>query len=304
MDAEQELLLAAEAAGCTGEAPLQTAKSLHVWLRQEEELDETRRKHGQTSVRLDQLLDGRTIQEMEEELAAMTSEAGDPPGDDGPPLEDRSSELEQLDGRARALRETVAELAGQLEGAEGHLLDVAAAIEAESRADAEVRRLSALSEDLDYASEILFVAQQKVHANIAPVLNETLKPWVPRITDGRYDDVRVNPATLEIEVHETDGQFRSATLLSHGTTEQLFLLLRLALTEHLTTTGESAPIILDDVTVQCDAERTRAILDLLHEASGDRQVVVFSQEGEVLTWARDHLIGKSDRLIELSGVRR
>jgi uncharacterized protein YhaN len=180
------------------------------------------------------------------------------------------------------------------------LVDVSQAIEAEARLNAEVRRLIALGEDLDLASAILRAAQQVVHADIAPVLNETIRPWVSRITRGRYDDIRVNPATLELEAHEADGQFRAATVLSHGTTEQLFLLLRLALAQRLATTGEKAPIVLDDITVQSDADRTVAALDLLHELSAEHQVVLFSQEDEVMGWAERRLRPPTDCLIRLA----
>ena len=200
-----------------------------------------------------------------QQIAELVAHAGDPPPDEASALKDRSSELAALQGRARERRDHLASLAGQIEGAEKHLLAVSPAIEAEARAAAEVARLTRLAEDLDTASEILADAQDKVHADIAPVLNETIRPWVPRITRGRYDDIRVNPATLEIEAHEAGGQFRAATVLSHGTTEQLFLLLRLALAQRLTTTNERAPIVLDDITVQSDADRTLAALDLLHD---------------------------------------
>jgi exonuclease SbcC len=193
----------------------------------------------------------------------------------------------------------LAELSGQIEGAEGHLLDVSQAVEADERWNTEAQRLTTLAEDLDLATEILSAAQQKVHANIAPVLNQTIRPWVSRITCGQYDDIRVNPATLELEAHEAGGAFRTATILSHGTTEQLFLLLRLALAQRLATTGESTPIVLDDVTVQSDAARTVAALELLHELSRDHQIVLFSQEDEVLRWAETELGSTSDRLTRL-----
>jgi exonuclease SbcC len=78
-------------------------------------------------------------------------------------------------------------------------------------------------------------------------------------------------------------------------------LLRLALAQRLTTTDEKAPIILDDITVQSDADRTVAALDLLHELSGEHQVVLFSQEDEVLRWAERRLEASEDRLIRLDG---
>jgi DNA repair protein SbcC/Rad50 len=127
-----------------------------------------------------------------------------------------------------------------------------------------------------------------------PVLNETIRPWVSAITAGRYDDVKVNPATLELEAQEAGGSFRPTAVLSHGTTEQLSLLLRIALAQHLTTSGERAPLVLDDITVHSDAERTRAMLKLLHHISTDNQVVLFSQEEEVLRWAETELTRRAN----------
>lgn len=298
--AAQQLLHVAKEAGC--EAPIDNLTDvLRDWVCSQEQLDEARHRQGKTAARLDQLLDGRALEELEVEFTEMRAHAGDPPPEDAPALPDRSAELEALQVRVRQQRDVLAELVGQLEGAESHLLDVSRAVEAEARADAEVRRLTALAEDLDIASEILGAAQQEVHADIAPVLNETIRPWVPRITCGRYDDIRVNPATLELEAHEAGGRFRAVTVLSHGTTEQLFLLLRLALAQRLTTTGEQAPIVLDDITVQSDSDRTLAALDLLHELSADHQVVLFSQEDEVMQWAENRLVIPVDRLIRLTG---
>ncbi len=77
------------------------------------------------------------------------------------------------------------------------------------------------------------------------------------------------------------------------------MLLRLALAQRLTTTDERVPVILDDVTVQSDTDRTVAALDLLHELSAEHQVVLFSQEDEVLRWAEVELNDGRDRLIRL-----
>lgn len=299
--AERQLLDVAQQAVCEASSFDDLAAVLRNWVLSQGELDETRQKHETIAARLDQLLDNRTIDELEVELAELRADAADPPPGDMLTLDDRSAALEALQSEASHRRNTLAELTGQVEGAEGHLLDVSQAVEAEARANAEVRRLTALAEDLDLASQILTAAREKVHADIAPVLNETIRPWVPRITRGRYDDIRVNPATLELEAHEAGSQFRTATVLSHGTTEQLFLLLRLALAQRLTTTGERAPIVLDDITVQSDADRTVAALDLMHDLSAAHQVILFSQEEEVLRWAEAQLKAPSDQLIRLVG---
>jgi uncharacterized protein YhaN len=131
------------------------------------------------------------------------------------------------------------------------------------------------------------------------VLKATLREWLPGVTSGRYDDAAVDPATLEVRVQAVGRPMREARLLSHGTAEQIYLLLRMAMATHLTLPGEVCPLLLDDVTAECDSDRRRAVLDVLHTMSRDRQVVLFSQEAEVLAWAREHLVSPQDGITEL-----
>ena len=148
----------------------------------------------------------------------------------------------------------------------------------------------------------LQAAKEKANANIAPVLTEKIRPWLPRVTGGRYIDMVLNPDSLAVKVREPQGGFREATVLSHGTMEQIYLLLRLALADVLASENEVSPIVLDDVTVQSDRSRTEAFLELLHEISQQRQVILFSQEQEVIDWGAARLRGPRDRLIELAAV--
>ena len=76
-------------------------------------------------------------------------------------------------------------------------------------------------------------------------------------------------------------------------------MLRVALAEHLTLRGEICPLILDDITAHCDDERTLAVLEVLHDISRERQVILFSQESQVRQWAEQHLVEGRDRLEEL-----
>ena len=94
-----------------------------------------------------------------------------------------------------------------------------------------------------------------------------------------------------------NAEWRDAALLSHGTAEQVYLLLRIAMVDHLTkSAAETCPLLLDDVTAHCDEMRTTAITNLLHGISQERQVIVFSQQGAVLTWAAANLDPERDRM--------
>jgi uncharacterized protein YhaN len=104
-----------------------------------------------------------------------------------------------------------------------------------------------------------------------------------------------------VQVLGPDHQWRDARRLSHGTAEQIYLLLRVVLAERLATTGETCPLILDDVLVQCDRVRKRALLDVISAVSRTRQVILLSQEEEVLQWAQQNVV-EPDRLVTLPGA--
>ncbi len=127
-------------------------------------------------------------------------------------------------------------------------------------AEVELQRVTLLDETLHQTQDFLKRAQERVHRDVAPLLAAGVRTALPAITRGRYLDVRVDPETLDVQVQDQQGEWRRAALLSHGTAEQVYLLLRAALTRHLVRAGESCPLVLDDVTVQFDRHRERAIL--------------------------------------------
>lgn len=75
-----------------------------------------------------------------------------------------------------------------------------------------------------------------------------------------------------------------------------------ALAEHLAKADEPCPLLLDDVTVQSDSVRKKAILETLKTISAERQVVVFTQEEEVLEWAQQNLGESTHRIQTLTAA--
>ncbi|GHH63749.1 AAA family ATPase [Lentzea cavernae] len=193
---------------------------------------------------------------------------------------------------ADSLAATVAETARSLPS-------VPDAEETLQTATAALAEVTAEVEAIDLASRYLTAARDKVHSTIAPALEETLRTWLPSVTDGRYVDAAVDAATLGVRVCTASDSWHQASHLSLGTAEQIYLLLRVALAQHLA--AEPCPLLLDDVTVQADDTRTRALLDLLLQLSADRQIVLFAQDTAVAEWARERL-GERDVLHELTPV--
>jgi DNA repair protein SbcC/Rad50 len=251
------------------------------------------------------LLDGRPLAELQGEAdraATAAARLATLAGEDAPLVLGRDPLATVAAARAQASRakEVVDALTGELRLLATTLSDVA---ETEERADAariELSRVKDLSAVIDETLALLQAAERRVHRDLAPILTASVQRHLPEITGGAYLEVGMNPRDLSVDVKEArTGQWRDARLLSEGTREQIYLLLRVAMAEHLVTPGEMAPLLLDEVTAQADTERKRRILDVLHELSANRQVILFSHDDEVLAWAADSLAEPRDRLVRL-----
>src|SRR5439155_18200022 len=68
--------------------------------------------------------------------------------------------------------------------------------------------------------------------------------------------------------------------LSRGTAEQLYLCLRLALASEFARRAESLPLIMDDVLVNFDPVRARAVARELVRFAERRQILIFTCQPE------------------------
>ena len=282
--------------------------ALEDWLEKKQQEARVWEQEIKDRSQLESLLEGRSLQELEshvlelEERARIKSTGMDDHETDAIDLDAALSELESARGRERELERNLTRLRTQLSERESSMVSVAEAEEALGNAQAELERVTRLDGVLETTSEFLTKAQEEVHRTVAPQLSEVIREWLPKITGGRYEDARVDPENLVIKVKEKSGEWRAATQLSHGTAEQIYLLLRVALVKYLTQPKETCPLILDDVTVQSDSTRTRAILDTLLALSRERQVILFSQEDEVVEWAEENLREPDHGIIRLDPI--
>jgi hypothetical protein len=209
----------------------------------------------------------------------------------------------------RHLREIAQAAAAKADSAEGSLAErarglpsVAEAEEELARAEEELARVQDLNATLDLTRRFMVGAQERAHRDIAPVLADSVRRRLPGLTGNRYTDVIVDPRTLNVQVCGPDRRWRPADRLSHGTAEQIYLLLRIALAGHLVKDKTTCPLLLDDVTVHADSQRMTQILELLVQASADRQIVLFTQQEQVRDWARTTLVAPRHYVHELSPV--
>jgi len=298
---EDRILAAARSSGVEdGALELRVARLREIASGLEKEIVQLQRDREAWAA-LQEVLGGRDLAEIEADLERLVRAA--PPAVDGEPEvemgPDPEARLRDLEKRLEESRGRVERLSGRVEAHERGLADVSAAEEARDRAQRELTRIETLESTLVRTLEFLEAARDRVQRDVAPRIAKAVEDRLASVTGNRYHEALVDPASLEVKVRARGQDWRKATSLSHGTAEQVYLLVRIALAEHLATAGEPAPLLLDDVTVQIDASRTLAFLDLVHGISRERQVVLFSQEQEVVSWARATLAGPEDLAAEL-----
>ncbi|MBA3875541.1 MAG: hypothetical protein C0498_01165 [Anaerolinea sp.] len=94
-----------------------------------------------------------------------------------------------------------------------------------------------------------------------------------QVTGGRYRRVRVDDATLGIEVFAPErDDWVDVSALSQGTLDLVYLAARIGLVR-LVTGDRRPPLVLDDPFVTLDDERAQRALELLRTISADFQVI-------------------------------
>jgi uncharacterized protein YhaN len=294
-DAERQVLEAAAACGRTETTADAAIGVLKSWQDDRREQVERYEADQARRAQLKALLGDRNLNQLQDDESATELRAADLAGLVDPQLlaaidpRNASDQLQLLREDARNATSEADVAAGDLQRLAKNIPGVAETEESLAAAEEELRRVQELQDTLALTRQFLERAEEQVHRHMAPALAASVKQRLPELTAGRYTDVSVDPVTLKVEVCGPARRWRTAELLSYGTAEQIYLLLRIALTDHLTKGHDTCPLILDDVTVHADKTRTRDILELLLEIAEERQVILFTQEDEVAAWARDRL---------------
>ena len=304
--AEAALQAAAAAVGVVASGPEAQAEVLAGWQRRRHAARSASEDRSAAWDTLQQTLAGQSLEALSAEAAARRANAADrSAGIGAAALDAAPAAAATAEGRARSEREVTSARAaantarGRLEQLAAGLPSLVDAEEELEAARSELEQVERLDRTLATTIRFLEQAEERVHRDVAPVLGATVRQWLPRVTAERYADCKVDPESLRIEIRADGGEWRRAELLSHGTAEQVYLLLRLALARHLVGPGEVCPLILDDAVAACDAERKRALLDTLHAISASAQVILFTHEGDVREWARRHLAAPRDHFATL-----
>ncbi|MBI2918913.1 MAG: AAA family ATPase [Chloroflexi bacterium] len=106
------------------------------------------------------------------------------------------------------------------------------------------------------------------------------------ITEGRYPRLLVPAGEQRLLVESGTGEQKAVGQLSRATAEQLYLAMRLGLVTHMSKSGEPLPVIMDDVLVNFDPERSRKTCEAFVQVSRRHQVLVFTCHPETVEAVR------------------
>ncbi|MCP4169638.1 MAG: AAA family ATPase [Fuerstiella sp.] len=103
----------------------------------------------------------------------------------------------------------------------------------------------------------------------------TASSYMHRISSGRYHRIWGPLGENFLCVDDEYGRTFRVEQLSGGTREQLFLAIRFALVREFSRRGVELPVVMDDLFVNFDEERTVAAVECLMEVAGEGQQILF-----------------------------
>ncbi len=186
----------------------------------------------------------------------------------------------------RELEAEVASLSARLSERLQRLREPAEIIEELAMAEREFGQLQRLASAVDDARKLLTEVAEEHRRSFAPRLGAAIAERLARVTDGRYENAEVDPTDLTVRIQSDEyGNLVTLDRLSHGTRDAITLLLRASIVELLSRSDEPVPLLLDDVLVHVDAERTTRAIATLTELAVDRQLFYFTQDFRIASLA-------------------
>lgn len=184
-----------------------------------------------------------------------------------------------LPPEAEACRVSLHQVEQEIAQIQGQLTALGDPVLVDAQLDEVMEATSRLQTDydaLEIALEALKEADHQLHARFSPQLSQGAEDYFQRLTQGAFSQVNLDRG-LNITLRE-EGSLadRPLALLSQGTTDQLYLALRLAVADLVLPSPQSCPLILDDALLAFDDNRLALALRLLTELAQDRQVILFT----------------------------
>jgi exonuclease SbcC len=129
---------------------------------------------------------------------------------------------------------------------------------------------------LQTAQRVLDEAFSEMENVFAPQVNERAGTYLSQLTGGVYSKLHVDRSFSVEMASEGDYSYHPIDYFSGGTVDQVYLALRLAISDLVQTSDDKMPLLLDDAFMQYDDVRAGLGLNMLRELSRSRQIILFT----------------------------
>lgn len=185
---------------------------------------------------------------------------------------DTSSAMKKALEEEQNYRETALRLRGRLDTMEDVVVLRSRLTEVKREHDRLERKYEALCLALDELAE----ADEEMQSVFAPQLSREAAEIFSCLTGGRYTDLALDRELAAMVTGKGEIIPHGGEYLSRGTSDQMYLALRLALCKLVLGGDEPCPLILDDALINFDDERMGYALDYLKELAEERQIILFT----------------------------
>ena len=133
---------------------------------------------------------------------------------------------------------------------------------------------------LKTAKEILVETKRKYRDKYLTDVIERTSSYFQKITMNAYQAIIPPQSGKSFQVESTDHIRYQVNELSQGTIDQLYVCLRLAISEMMSEENH-LPFIIDDAFVHFDVKRTKQMIEILAEIGKRQQIILFTCKKEV-----------------------
>ncbi len=138
------------------------------------------------------------------------------------------------------------------------------------------KALEQRGEALQLAMTTLEAAAREVRKKFLPIMNKAFSSTFSGLTSRKYAETKAGD-NLNIMLSDPGSEtLVPVPVLSNGTADQLYLALRVAISETVLKNNEQLPLILDEPFAQYDDIRTENALRLINELGRKQQVLIFT----------------------------
>ena len=206
-----------------------------------------------------------------EDLMAMAKRGQAPEIEDTMTL--TAEETEEQLNLAREEQRTLHSRREQQRGRMESLGDHAGLSRELEKARLRVARLEDTYAALTIAQQTLADAMEELQRRFAPPITRRAQQLLADMTEGRYDRLVISGDFSLRSGAVQEDTLHDALWRSDGTVDQLYLALRLAVSQEL---APEAPLILDDALARFDDRRMQAAVDILRDLAREKQIILFT----------------------------